>query len=42
MVPSGDDYTGAVALPRPGRWQLVAQAERAGERIERRVPIWMP
>ena len=42
MVPSGDEYTGAVALPRPGRWQLVALAEREGERIERRVPVWMP
>ena len=42
MVASGEDYTSAVALPRPGRWQLVASAEREGERIERRVPIWMP
>ena len=42
MVSSGEDYTGAVALPRRGRWQLVALAEREGERIERRVPVWMP
>lgn len=42
MARSGDGYTGQVALPRRGRWQLVALAEREGERIERRVAVWLP
>jgi nitrogen fixation protein FixH len=42
MAPSGEGYAAEVALPRGGRWQLVAQAERDGERIERRVAVWLP
>ncbi len=42
MARSGELYTGQVSLPRRGRWQLVALAERDGERIERRVAVWLP
>jgi len=42
MARSGESYTKDVSLPRRGRWQLVALAEREGERIERRVAVWLP
>ena len=42
LARSGEGFAGEVALPRRGRWQLVAQAERDGERIERRVAVWLP
>ena len=42
MARSGEGYTGQVSLPLRGRWQLVAVAEREGERIERRVSVWLP
>lgn len=42
LVRSGEGYAGQIALPRHGRWQLVASAEREGERIERRVALWLP
>lgn len=38
----GDLFTGHVSLPRPGRWQLVVQAEREGALAERRVALWGP
>jgi len=42
LARSGEGWAGQIALPRQGRWQLVARAERDGERIERRIALWRP
>ena len=42
LARAGASWAGQIELPRRGRWQLVARAERDGERIERRVALWLP
>ena len=42
LAREGESWAGQIALPRRGRWHLVARAERDGERIERRVELRLP
>ena len=35
-------WTGAIELPRAGRWTLVVRAERGDEAAERSFALWMP
>jgi nitrogen fixation protein FixH len=42
LAAQGDAYEGSVALPRPGRWQLVVAARRAQARVERRLALTAP
>ena len=42
LAREGESWAGQIALPRRGRWHLVARAERDGERIERRVALRLP
>lgn len=37
-----EGWSGAIELPRTGRWHLVVRAERGEEAAERRFAFWMP
>lgn len=37
-----DRWSGAIELPRAGRWRLVVRAERDDEAAERSFALWMP
>jgi hypothetical protein len=40
LAAEGGFWTGAVELPRSGRWHLVVRAERGAEAAERRFAVW--
>jgi len=42
LAADGSRFTGDVALPRPGRWQLVVRAERGSDTAERTFAVWAP
>jgi len=42
LAADGTRFTGDVALPRPGRWQLVVRAERGADTAERTFAVWAP
>jgi nitrogen fixation protein FixH len=41
LVADGAEWTGAIALPRTGRWRLIVRAERGGEAAERSFALWL-
>lgn len=42
LRPDGEGFAGVIALPRPGRWHLIARVDRDGERAERRFELERP
>lgn len=42
LVRDAGTWRGEVELPRPGRWRLVARAERGDEALERAVAVFRP
>jgi len=42
LAAAGEVWTGAIELPRAGRWHLVVRAERGAEAAERSFAVWIP
>jgi len=41
LAAAGEAWTGAIELPRAGRWHLVVRAERGAEVAERSFAVWV-